>query len=71
MGLLGFMGLNSRNLEIREFQKTDSISELTQLIRSAYKQLAAAKRKKSFAETIGLLIHQGISDLRANPSARL
>jgi GNAT superfamily N-acetyltransferase len=40
MGLLEFMRLNSLNLEIREFQLTDSISELTQLIRVSYKALA-------------------------------
>ncbi len=42
--------------------RDDEFSQLSEL---------AAKRRKSLAETIGLLIHQGLSDLRANPSARL
>jgi GNAT superfamily N-acetyltransferase len=40
MGLLRFMGLNSMNLEIREFNESDSISKLTSLIHAAYKPLA-------------------------------
>jgi hypothetical protein len=42
--------------------RDDEFSQLSEL---------AAKRKKSLAETIGLLVHQSLSELRANPSAHL
>jgi hypothetical protein len=42
--------------------RDDEFSQLSEL---------AAKRKKSLAETIGILLHHSLSELRANPSARL
>ena len=42
--------------------RDDEFSQLSEL---------AAKRKKSLAETIGLLVHKSLTELRANPSAHL
>ena len=42
--------------------RDDEFSQLAEL---------AAQKKKSLAETIGLLLHRSLRDLRANPSAHL